>query len=93
MSNEKSPSDALLRLFLEMAKDESLTKTAERLNVSQPSLSQHLHQLEDVLGQRLMERHGRGLRLTEAGKELEHRLLGVYHHIDLSIARFRNSVG
>ena len=93
MPNESGPTDALLRLFLEMAKDESLTKTAERLNVSQPSLSQHLHQLEDSLGQRLMERHGRGLRLTEAGKELEHRLLGVYHHIDISIARFRGTVG
>ena len=93
MLNENGPNDALLRLFLEMAKDESLTKTAERLNVSQPSLSQHLHQLEDSLGQRLMERHGRGLRLTEAGKELEHQLLGVYHHIDLSIARFRGTVG
>jgi DNA-binding transcriptional LysR family regulator len=93
MSIESGPSDALLRVFLEMAKDESLTKTAERLNVSQPSLSQHLHQIEAALGQRLMERHGRGLRLTEAGKELEHRLHGVYHHIDLSIARFRNTVG
>lgn len=93
MPNESAPSDALLRLFLEMAKDESLTKTAERLNVSQPSLSQHLHQLEGALGQRLMERNGRGLRLTEAGKELEHRLQGVYHHIDISIARFRGSVG
>lgn len=93
MSNGTSPSDALLRLFLEMAKDESLTKTAERLNVSQPSLSQHLHQLEAALGQRLMERNGRGLRMTEAGKELEHRLHGVYHHIDNSIARFCGTVG
>lgn len=93
MPTDNGPTDALLRLFLEIAKDESLTKTAERLNVSQPSLSQHLHQLEDALGQRLMERHGRGLRLTEAGKELEHRLHGVYHHIDLSIARFRGTVG
>jgi DNA-binding transcriptional LysR family regulator len=93
MLNENGPSDALLRLFLEIAKDESLTKTAERLNVSQPSLSQHLHQLEAVLGQRLMERNGRGLRLTESGKELEHRLHGVFHHIDISVARFRSTVG
>ena len=38
MQSLSGPSDALLRLFLEIAKDESLTKTAERLNVSQPSL-------------------------------------------------------
>lgn len=93
MLNDRVPSDATLRLFLEIAKDESLTKTAERLNVSQPSLSQHLHQLENALGQKLMERHGRGLCLTGAGKELEYRLHGVFHHIDLSIARFRNKMG
>ncbi len=93
MLTDRTPSDAALRLFLEIAKDESLTKTAERLNVSQPSLSQHLHQLEKALGQRLMERHGRGLCLTGAGKELEYRLHGVFHHIDLSLARFRNKMG
>lgn len=87
MSNGTSPSDALLRLFLEMAKDESLTKTAERLNVSQPSLSQHLHQLDAALGQRLMERNGCGLRMTEAGKELENRLHGVYTTISIPSSR------
>lgn len=32
MQNENGPTDALLRLFLEIGKDESLTKTAERMN-------------------------------------------------------------
>lgn len=93
MLKDHSPSDLHLRLFVEIAKDESLTKAAERLNISQPALSQHLHQLEEALGQRLMERHGRGLRLTDAGKELEHQLHGVFHHIDVSVARFRETVG
>ena len=85
--------DAQLRLFLEIAKDQSLTRTAERLNVSQPALSQQLHSLEEAVAQRLMERTGRGLRLTEAGKKLEQMLGGVFHYIDVSIARLRDEVG
>jgi DNA-binding transcriptional LysR family regulator len=85
--------DLHLRYFLAIAQDLNLTRTAERLNLSQPALSQHLRQLEEALGQRLMERHGRGLRLTRAGEELQHLLAGVFHYIDVSVSRVRDSIG
>jgi DNA-binding transcriptional LysR family regulator len=93
MLTHQKITDAQLRVFLEIAKDESLTRAAERLNVSQPALSQQLHSLEEAVAQRLMERTGRGLRLTEAGKKLEQMLAGVFHYIDVSIARLRDEVG
>ncbi len=93
MLNSQKVTDTQLRLFLEIAKDESLTRTAERLNVSQPGLSQQLHSLEEAIAQRLMERTGRGLRLTAAGKKLEQMLGGVFHYIDVSVARLRDEVG
>ena len=47
----------------------SLTEAARRLGVSQPALSQSIAQLERRLGTPLLERAGRGRRLTEAGRE------------------------
>jgi DNA-binding transcriptional LysR family regulator len=85
--------DLHLRYFLAIAQELSLTKAAERLNLSQPALSQHLRQLEESLGTRLMERNGRGLKLTGAGEELQHSLSGVFHYIDVSLARVRDKLG
>ena len=48
----------------------TLTEAARRLQVSQPALSQSLSQLERRLGVPLLERAGRGRRLTEAGLEV-----------------------
>ncbi|MEF3366638.1 LysR family transcriptional regulator [Methylocystis sp. 9N] len=57
-----------LRYFWAIANEGGLTRAARRLNVSPSSLSIQLKTLEDHLGQALFERHGRGLRLTEAGR-------------------------
>src|SRR5690606_4988360 len=43
-------------------------RASEELMVSQPTISNQLRQLEKALGQRLFDRVGRGLRLTEAGR-------------------------
>ena len=48
----------------------SLTEAARRLGVTQPALSQAIAQLERRLGTPLLERAGRGRRLTEAGTEV-----------------------
>ena len=48
----------------------SLTEAARRLGVTQPALSQAIAQLERRLGTPLLERAGRGRRLTEAGLEV-----------------------
>ena len=57
-----------LRYFWAVAHEGSLTRTAERLNVSQSTLSVQIRKLEDRLGHDLFERRGRRLELTEAGR-------------------------
>lgn len=57
-----------LRYFWAVAHEGNLTRTAERLGVSQSALSIQIAKLEDRLGQKLFERRGRGLFLTEAGR-------------------------
>lgn len=57
-----------LRYFWAVAHDGNLTRTAERLNLSQSALSVQIRKLEARLGQALFERRGRQLHLTEAGR-------------------------
>ena len=57
-----------LRYFREVAHDGNLTRTAERLNLSQSALSVQIRKLEERLGHALFERRGRALHLTEAGR-------------------------
>jgi len=57
-----------LRYFLEVAKQQHVTRAAETLHITQSTLSHQLHQLEEHLGTPLFDRVGRGLQLTEAGE-------------------------
>lgn len=57
-----------LRYFWAVAHDGNLTRTAERLNLTQSALSVQIRKLEDQLGHSLFERRGRQLHLTEAGQ-------------------------
>ena len=57
-----------LRYFHAVAHDGNLTRTAQRLNVSQSALSAQIRTLEARLGHDLFERRGRQLHLTEAGR-------------------------
>jgi LysR family transcriptional regulator, transcriptional activator of nhaA len=57
-----------LRYFWAVAHEGNLTRAAEKMNVSQSSLSVQVKQLEDRLGHALFERNGRRLQLTEAGR-------------------------
>ena len=54
--------------FLTIAEMRNITRAAERLMVSQPSLTQYLNKLESELGVKLVDRHFTPLRLTEAGE-------------------------
>ncbi len=58
-----------LRYFEELAREQHYTNAAQHLNISQPSLSHAISQLEEELGVQLFEKAGRGTRLTEYGKE------------------------
>ncbi len=57
-----------LRYFRAIARELNLTRAAKRLNISAPSLSIQLRQLEDSLGHALFTRERKGLSLTEAGR-------------------------
>jgi len=57
-----------LRYFRVIARELSLTRAAEKLNLSAPALSIQLKQLEESLGQALFLRERGGLTLTEAGR-------------------------
>jgi DNA-binding transcriptional LysR family regulator len=60
-----------LKTFVTVAEEGHLTRAAERLHASQPSVSGHIRALEDELGLTLFERTPKGMRLTAAGAALK----------------------
>ncbi|SFI89149.1 LysR family transcriptional regulator [Thermoflavimicrobium dichotomicum] len=59
-----------LRLFVEVAKQQSVSKAASLLSISQPAVTAQIRKLERELGIRLFHPHGRGIRLTDHGQFL-----------------------
>ena len=62
-----------LRYFLAVAREENMTRAAELLHVTQPTLSRALKSLEDELGKKLFIRHSFRIELTEEGVLLRDR--------------------
>lgn len=60
-------SDFRLRVFAAAARHLSFTKAAQELFISQPAVTRHIRELETHYGQRLLERRGNRVALTEAG--------------------------
>jgi len=63
----------VLQYFLAVAREESITKAAESLHMTQPPLSRQLKDLEDELGKQLLIRGGKKVTLTEDGMLLRKR--------------------
>lgn len=57
-----------LRYFWTVAREGSLARAAEKLHVSQPSISEQIRELEESLGEKLFRREGRNNKLTDAGQ-------------------------
>ncbi len=57
-----------IQTFMEVARQRSVSKAAERLFVTQPAVSMQLRQLEDAFGLALVEPNGRNIQLTVAGE-------------------------
>ncbi len=57
-----------LRYFLAVAEEGQITRAAVGLHIAQPALTQAMRQLESDLGVELLERHARGVTLTQAGE-------------------------
>ena len=62
-----------LRYFLAVAREENMTRAAETLHVTQPTLSKALKALEDELGKKLFTRHSFSIKLTDEGMLLRNR--------------------
>jgi len=57
-----------LRYFWTVAKEGGLARAAEKLHVSQPSISEQIRELESAFGEKLFQREGRNNKLTAAGR-------------------------
>ncbi len=85
-----------IRYFLEVAETQHITRSAEKLHIAQPALTQAIHRLEDSLGVPLFAPKGRNIVLTEYGKYLQERLLPIIRQLDqipgqlLSMANLEN---
>ncbi|GGK64067.1 LysR family transcriptional regulator [Sphaerisporangium melleum] len=82
-----------LRVLDAVARLGSVTAAARELNYSQPSVSHHLARLEAETGARLVQRAGRGVRLTEAGRVLADRAAEIIGRLDSAAAELAAHVG
>src|SRR5215471_5797230 len=71
-----------LRVLAAVARHGSVTAAAKALNYAQPSVSHHLARLEAETGTQLVERAGRGVRLTDAGRLLAGRAEEILGRLD-----------
>ena len=71
-----------LRVLVAVARCGSVTAAARALNYAQPSVSHHLSRLEAETGTKLIQRAGRGIRLTDAGRLLAERAAEVIGRLD-----------
>lgn len=80
----------VLRYFLAVAREESMTGAAKVLNVTQPTLSKQLMDLEDALGKQLLIRGNRRITLTEEGMLLRKRAQEIMELVDKTESELRN---
>lgn len=73
-----------LRYFVEVVQAKSFTKAAERVRVAQPALGFQVRKLEEELGSKLLVRHSRGVRTTEAGDALLKHAHAILRQIELA---------
>ena len=71
-----------LKYFLEVAESQHITKSAQKLHIAQPALSQSIRRLETELRVPLFASKGRNIVLTEYGKYLKEKLQPVIEELD-----------
>ena len=80
----------VLRYFLETAREENMTRAAERLFISQPTMSKQLKELERELGVKLFKRSNYNIKLTEAGMLLRERAEDILSLVDKTLEEFKS---
>ena len=81
----------VLKYFLAVAREQSFSTAAERLFLSQPTLSRQLKELEDELGKTLLVRSNKGVTLTEEGIILRKRAEEIVDLMDKTEQEVRQS--
>ncbi|WP_282604614.1 LysR family transcriptional regulator [Pelagibius sp. Alg239-R121] len=81
------PHIADLHAFHVAANQESFTRAAQQLKLTQPALSQKIRRLEKLVGARLFVRKYRGVTLTDAGQQLHEASRGALDQLDLNFRR------
>ena len=79
----------VLRYFLEIARTENMTRAAEILHISQPTLSRQIKELEQELGKKLFHRGSTMLTLTEEGMLLRKRAEDILDMVDKTTDEFK----
>ena len=74
-----------LRAFEAAARERSLTRAAESLSVTHGAISHQIKSLESDLGVRLVERHGRGIRLTDDGERFASRVRAAFAELTTAV--------
>jgi DNA-binding transcriptional LysR family regulator len=82
-----------LRVIAAIAEHGSVTKAAKHLHYAQPSVSHHLARLEAETGARLVQRVGRGIRLTPEGEMLARRAVEIIGRVDAAEAELEAMAG
>jgi DNA-binding transcriptional LysR family regulator len=82
-----------LRVLVAVARFGSVTAAARALNYAQPSISHHLARLEAETGAKLVQRAGRGIRLTDAGTLLAERAEEIIGRLDAAENELAAHVG
>jgi DNA-binding transcriptional LysR family regulator len=82
-----------LRVLAAVARHGSVTAAARALNYAQPSVSHHLARLEAETGATLIQRSGRGIQLTDAGRLLAGRAEEILGRLDAAVQELATHVG
>ena len=80
-----------LKYFLIAAKEESMTKAANRLGLTQPNLSRQINILERDIGKKLFTRSNYKIKLTSEGVLLKKRAEEIMDMVDKTRAEFKSS--
>ena len=82
-----------LKVLAAVARHGSVTEAAKELHYSQPSVSHHLSRLEAATGVKLVQRIGRGIRLTPEGQLLANRAAEIVGRVDAATSELAAQVG
>ena len=82
-----------LRYFVALADAGSFTRAAEQMFIAQPTLSQQIRRLEEIVGTQLLQRRREGLQLTKAGAVLLDASRTVLSLVDHEVNRTRQAAG